>query len=158
MIPAVKEAARGRQLEARAAKELARFSSAPPIGNPFRELMSLAGEARAWRRSCEQRVTELEDVRYESTMGLEQLRSEIGMYQAAMRLSADICLAIGKLDCEAKLARINDQTAEKLTQALDRAAGVLKLAPEARRALWGEYAKQLRELDAVEKAAAAESA
>jgi hypothetical protein len=149
--PQVREAARRRELEARAAKELGRFSSAPPVSDPFSELLKLAGEAGAWKAFCEDRLTALEELRYSSAMLLEQQRSEVSMYQAAVRLSLDVNVAVAKLDCEARLSRVKEATGAKLIEAMDRVARKLKFTPETRKAVWSEYAAELHRLEAIER-------
>jgi len=143
-IPAVKEAARGRLMEAQAAKELARFSAAPPVRDPFSALLKLAGEAVAWKGFCEDRVQALDSLRYTSTMLLEQARTEVGMYERAIRLCLEVNTAVAKLDCESKLSRISDETARKLVEAMNRVARRLKFTPDMRGALWQAYADELR--------------
>ena len=77
-------------------------------------------------------------------MLLEQARTEVGMYERAIRLCLEVNTAVAKLDCESKLSRISDETARKLVEAMNRVARRLKFTPDMRGALWQAYADELR--------------
>jgi hypothetical protein len=146
----VRKAAELRVLDAKANRELARFSGAPPVRYPRREVLQLGGEAKAWKQWCEDRLRSVESVRYESRMLLEQQRSEVSMYTQAIRLCADINIAAAKLVDEDYEARLNARQGDKLLDALGRTAQVLQFTPDMRARLWDEFSRQVRAVDLVD--------
>src|SRR5262245_41041046 len=81
--PQNRAAAARRILDERAAKELARLD-VPPVTNPLAELARTAGQAVAFKDAMAAKVNLLADVGYQSTMGLEQTKAELGLWERAL--------------------------------------------------------------------------
>jgi hypothetical protein len=148
--PQVREAAVVRLKDARARKELARFSDAEPVANARWELRKLAGAAKAAYQASEARLAELEEVRYSSRMGLEQTRAEQTIHQANSRFLADVLVAVAKVADPDYDAMVSKRRGDKLLEALSHTARVLQFTPATREALWGEFSRQLRAVDLVD--------
>ena len=114
--PVIAEAKLNEQAQA----ELARLD-VPPVIDPLWELSKLAGQAVAWKDSMAGRVNELRSMRYESASGLEQLRSEIALWERALDRCVATLTAMAKLDIDARLVGIREQTADMLLNALEAA-------------------------------------
>ena len=108
------------RLNAQAATQLARLDAAP-VADPFWELSRLAGQAVAWKDSMAERVNALSSLRYESRSGLEQLRSEIALWERALDRCLLALTAMSKLDIDSRLVGIREATANMLEAALDAA-------------------------------------
>lgn len=92
---------------------------APPVNDPYGELMDTAGELRAWKDILRGMVVQLErKYRYGSDAG-EQTRAEVILYNQALKDFAQVLLAIGRLNLDARLVGIRQQTVEMLDRALD---------------------------------------
>lgn len=76
------------------------------ITDPLETLLGLASEANAFRESLRILANRLGDeLRYGGTGAAgEQLRAEVAVYRAALKDTADLLVAIAKLDIENKLA------------------------------------------------------
>jgi hypothetical protein len=98
-----------------------RLGPARPVGDPLTALTELAGQAVRWRDFLEERVTALEALRYESTIGTEQIRGEVQLYQQALRDTRDTLATIAKLNIDERLARIDELTARMIIKAIDEA-------------------------------------
>ena len=81
--------------------------------------MDVAGELRAWKDILRGMVVALErKYRYSADAG-EQTRSEVILYNQALKDFAQVLLAIGRLNLDARLVGIRQQTMEMLDRALD---------------------------------------
>lgn len=118
--PTGSKSAREQELNASAAKELARLD-VPPVTDPLTELAKLAGQAVAWKDAIAGKVNELTSMRYESENGGEQLRAEIVLWERALDRCITTLAAMAKLNIEDRLAGIRKQTADMLERALDAA-------------------------------------
>jgi hypothetical protein len=148
--PQAKHAAVVRLRDARAGKELARFSDAPPVRDARLELRRLAGAAKAAYQASGARLAELEEIRYTSRMGLEQIRGEQTVHQANSRFLADVLVAVAKVADPEHDAMVSAIKGRKFLEALNSAARVLELTPDARAALWRAFADELRRVELVE--------
>ena len=109
--------AREEELQAQAAKELARLN-VDPVTDPYTELARLAGQAVAWKDAMAGKVNALTSIRY-STEGGEQLRSELLLWERALDRCILTLTAMAKLNIEDRLAGIRQQTADMLERAFD---------------------------------------
>lgn len=92
---------------------------APPVADPYGELMDVAGELRAWKDILRGMVVALEhSFRYRGELG-EQTRAEVILYNQALKDFAQVLLAIGRLNLDARLVGIRQQSVEMLDRALD---------------------------------------
>jgi hypothetical protein len=136
------------ELREKAARELAKFSDAPPIGNPLEALAKYAGEAEAWKAACEARVQALTDVRYESTLRVEQLRAEVALYVEAQKLCHAVNVSMAKLDIDARLTGVKEATARMLAAALGASLDAAGLEPGTADAVRREFVSRLRVIEA----------
>lgn len=130
--PQVRAAAAERLLQEQAAKELAKFSGAPPVDDPLSALAHYLGEAQEWAAACERRVEELKAVRFESKLGIEQLRSEIGMYERACQRRDALAVAMSKLAIDARISMIQARDAAKIVEGWQAACDAAGLDGEQR--------------------------
>jgi hypothetical protein len=108
------------RLRVQAAAELAKLDVAPVV-DPFLELSRLAGQAVEWKNQLAGRVNTLTSLRYESAAGLEQLRSEIALWERALDRCLAMLTAMSRLDIESRLVGVREQTADHLERVLDAA-------------------------------------
>lgn len=119
----------------RAAELIAEYGTdlvnAMPVEDPYRELMQLAGEMRAWKNKLRERVQllKVEQYRYQGHQG-EQTRAEIVLYERAMERLGQMLVAIAKLNLDARLVGIRQNTLEMLDRALTLAFTKAGVPPE----------------------------
>lgn len=110
-----------------------------PVDNPLTALSQLAGQVLAWQKAVSTLVNRLGDeVRYEGTTGAEQLRAEIALYERAMDRANTVLAAIARLDIDARLARIEEEKARVLMEAVQ--AGLEAIG------VTGEQAAQVKQV------------
>lgn len=123
----------------------AELEHAPPVADPYGELMDVAGELRAWKDILRGLVVALErKYRYGSFESGEQTRAEVILYNQALKDFAQVLLAIGRLNLDARLVGIRQQTLEMLDRALDLAleqAGISFENKDAARRTFREHIK-----------------
>jgi hypothetical protein len=108
------------RLNAQAAAELANLDVAPVV-DPFLELSLLAGQVVEWKNRMAGRVNALTDLRYKSAHGLEQLRSELALWERSLDRCLAVLTAMSRLDIEERLTGIRQKTADMLERAFDAA-------------------------------------
>lgn len=115
-----------------------------PVNDPYGELMDVAGELRTWKDILRGMVVALErKYRYSAEAG-EQTRAEVILYNQALKDFAQVLLAIGRLNLDARLVGIRQQTLEMLDLALDLAlekAGVSYEDKDKARQVFREHIK-----------------
>lgn len=121
------------------------LEDADAVEDPYRELMLLAGEMRAWKNMLRKRVALLKpsQYRYQGRTG-EQLRAEIVLYERAMERLGSMLISIAKLNLDARLVGIRQQSLDMLDRALTLAftkAGVTPEKMEPARAVFREHVK-----------------
>jgi hypothetical protein len=135
--------------EQRAVEIIAEYGSelaeAQPVQDPYAELMQLAGEMRAWKNMLRERVALLKPAqyRYSGRTG-EQVRAEIVLYERAMERLGTMLISIAKLNLDARLVGIRQQSLDMLDRALTLAftkAGVPPEKMEPARAVFREHVK-----------------
>ena len=90
-----------------------------PVSDPYGELMEVAGELRTWKDILRKMVQDLEKrYRYTGQAG-EQTRAEVVLYNQALKDFAHVLLSIGRLNLDARLVGIRQQTLDMLERALD---------------------------------------
>ena len=109
-VPSGRKAALEEAIQAQAASELAKLD-VTPVGNPLEELRTLAAQAVAWKDRMAAKVNELSDVSYKSTLGQEQLRAELLLWERALDRCMTVLLAMAKLDLDTRLVRIEEAKA-----------------------------------------------
>jgi hypothetical protein len=118
--PQARQAAARRTLEAEA-REAVRRVGFEPVDNPFTELQSLAGEMVAVKNLLRSEFERLDRLRYSSAVGTEQLRGELAAYQGALRDTAAVLSAIGRLRIDERMAAISEQQATVVIGAIEAA-------------------------------------
>ncbi|MEV5940303.1 hypothetical protein [Streptomyces sp. NPDC051994] len=106
------------EVEARAV--LAELGVAP-VDDPLKQLLALAGQVLAWQKATAELVNRLDDVRYESAGGSEQIRTEVVLYERAMDRAAAVLTAIARLNIEERLAVIGEKQVDTVIRALEAA-------------------------------------
>jgi hypothetical protein len=119
---------RGTELIAEHGNDLA---NAQPVQDPYRELMQLAGEMRAWKNLLRDRVALLKanQYRYQGRAG-EQTRAEIVLYERSLERLGSMLVAIAKLNLDARLVGIRQETLKMLDRALTQAFTKAGVPPE----------------------------
>jgi hypothetical protein len=122
-----------------------KLAMAAPVEDPYAELMQLAGEMKAWKDLLQERVSMLriEQYRYQGKTG-EQTRAEIVLYERAIERLGSMLVAIAKLNLDARLVGIRQQTLDMLERALTMAftkAGVTPDKAAAARETFREHIK-----------------
>lgn len=139
-------------LEADARAVLA-FEAVEPIDDPVLALAELAAEVRATVRALGQRVNSLEDVRYPSPLGTEQVRAELdllGQYQDRL---GRMLTALGRLGLDERRVQLSEAQAAVLVGVVDRLLVFLALPQDRETEARDELARIFRSLDAGEVAA-----
>ena len=131
-----------RQAEDQMRKVLGRLNVVP-VEHPLTELLSLAGEAKAWKNLCAEHVANLERLRY-GTEGGEQIRGEIVLFERAMDRCNTILSSIAKLNIDERLAAIQERQVEVVAVALGKVLAELGLSLEQQQEARHGLARHLR--------------
>jgi hypothetical protein len=119
-LPRVRAKAEANLLEKRAAAEIAALD-VDPVGDPLHQLSVLAAQVLAWRDSMAGQVNNLTSLRYESfgegSSG-EQLRAEVALWERALDRCERVLVAMARLNIDERLAKISEQQAVLIEQAL----------------------------------------
>lgn len=91
---------------------------APPVNDPYGELMAVTGELKAWKDIVRRKVGNLKKFGYAGKTG-EQTAAEVALYTQALRDLSSVLLSIGRLNLDARLVGIRQQTVEMMDRALD---------------------------------------
>ena len=124
--PQVRRRAAERVAEANARQEAAKYvANAGELADPLGELLRVAGEMVAWKDWLGERVGQLQadEYRYKSGQGLEQLRSEIGLYTQAMSQVHKVIESLAKLDLEARRTSVIERDASAIVALLQNVLG-----------------------------------
>ena len=97
-------------LEAQVTRQLA-AQGIKPVDNPLEALAQLAGEVIALKDALADRVNALNEVRYESKAGGEQVRAEVALYERALDRCNTVLGNIAKLKIDERLVRIKEMEA-----------------------------------------------
>ena len=93
-----------------------------PVGDPLNQLAVLAAQVLAWRDSMAEQVNNLTSLRYESYNdqggSSEQLRAEVALWERALDRCERVLTAMARLNIDERLARISEQQAQRIEQAL----------------------------------------
>ena len=141
--PQAKAAAQVRLAEQKAMTEIARLQ-VEPVGNALEALQHHAAIVIAWRDECSALVDELGDrMRYESTMRIEQLRSEVAIFERALDRATATLTALARCQTDERLAQISQRKAETLAAALAASLALAHLEPEQATAVRHDFARRL---------------
>lgn len=117
-----------------------------PVDDPLTALSQLAGQIVAWQKAVAALVNKLgeDSIRYEGNTGAEQLRAEIGMYERAMDRAGKVLADIARLDIDARLARIEEEKARVLMEAVQAGLQAISVTPEQAATVKKVMARHLR--------------
>jgi hypothetical protein len=108
-----RQAAEARALELVAAEGLV------PVSDPVAVLTGLAAEAVALVGTFRRMVAELDDVRYSTRAGGEQLRAEVALYERALDRAERFSRDLAKLGLEERSVRVSEAQAELLVRLIE---------------------------------------
>ena len=108
--PGARQRAAQRRAEAGALRALDR-EGVEPVRDPVGALQQLAGEVLRLKDILAERVAELQSWRYESRLGAEQLRAELGLLERAQDRAGRLLLDLAKLGLDERAARLTEQQA-----------------------------------------------
>jgi hypothetical protein len=91
-----------------------------PVSDPYSELMSCAGEIRAWKNVLRGKVAELKSFGYMGKAG-EQIRADVALYERSLTEYSRVLRDISRLNLDARLVGIRQQTADMVERAIDQA-------------------------------------
>lgn len=117
------------RVEVQARRVLADLDAAP-IGDPLTELLKLAGEMRAFADAAAHLVNGLDEIRYESRAGTEQLRAEVGLYERASMRLVNVLVALVRLRVEERLVRVEEKQADLIVSAVEAGFAAIGLSRE----------------------------
>jgi hypothetical protein len=139
--PQARSAARLRVVEQQALAVLDRESIIAPLVDPVSALQELAGEALQLKRYFADRLSALEQLRYEGRAG-EQLRAEVALFERALDRAQKFALDLAKLGLEDRLVALSESQGRMLAQVIEAALEACGLSD--RLDLRHEIAQQLR--------------
>lgn len=120
--PQVKAKAQERAAEEQAQRALSKIADSlgppGPVENPLLELSKIAGLALQWKNICAEQVNKLEQIRYRNEFGGEQVRAEILLFERALDRCATVLASIVRLNIDERLARIDEQQAGLIVNAV----------------------------------------
>jgi hypothetical protein len=143
--PQAKAKAFVRVEEERAMTELARLN-VTPVANALEELQRHAGIVLAFRDRVAIAVNKLTDdtLRYEGKLHGEQLRGELGLWERALDRCTVTLTGLARAQVDERLARISQQKADMMAEALSLALADAGLAPEVAADVRKGFARRLR--------------
>lgn len=89
-----------------------------PITDPYGELMAVIGELKTWKDILRKEVAKLNRRGYAGKTG-EQMLTDVALYTQALRDLGGVLLSTGRLNLDARLVGIRQQTVEMMDRALD---------------------------------------
>jgi len=89
-----------------------------PVTDPYGELMAVIGELKTWKDILRKEVAKLNRRGYAGKTG-EQMLTDVALYTQALRDLSGVLLSTGRLNLDARLVGIRQQTMEMLDRALD---------------------------------------
>ena len=141
--PQAKAAAQVRLAEQKAMTEIARLQ-VEPVGNALEALQHHVAVVLRWRDDCAAKVDDLDGrIRYESTQRIEQLRSEIAIWERALDRATVALTALARCQTDERLAQISQRTADTLAAALAASLALAHLEPEQATAVRHDFARRL---------------
>lgn len=120
---------------------------APPVNDPVGELLKLAGVAQWAVDAMGRRVNALQDVRYMSMQGVEQLRGEAQIWMDCMKLSNDLLKGLAKLDLASRRVELDEQMAQVFVSILGRIFDGIGLDAQQRTLVASVVPRELRALE-----------
>jgi len=115
-----------------------------PVDDPLTEMAKLAGEAIAWKDVIAERVSFLNDIRYDGEKSGEQVRGEVIVFERALDRCNSVLTNMAKLNIDERLARVSEKQAEFVANALTAALNEMGFTLDQQREAKALVANQLR--------------
>lgn len=133
----------------RAEAVLADLNTEPvPVDNPLAALASLAGEAVRWKDILAAHVAELTGLRHviadEDGHRKEMIRGEVLLFQTALRDLGTLLVAIGRLNIDDRLARIDERMADIVVRAVEAGLVTAGVRPESMATVSAVVGREIR--------------
>lgn len=143
MAPQNRAAAAVRIEEDKAKRELARLEL-EPVTNALEALQHHAAVVVAWRDRCAEMVNKLEErIRFESSLKIEQLRSEVTLWERALDRATVTLSALARAQVDERLAAISQRKADMMAAALSAALQRAGLTSDQAATVRKDFAKRL---------------
>jgi hypothetical protein len=131
MAPQARVAAKVRQGEEKARRQLARLDL-PPVENALEALRQHAAVVIEWRDRTAGMVNVLNgEIRFESSVRLEQLRSEVMLWERALDRATVTLSALARCQVDERLTTIRENDARRIEGALSKALAEAGLTGDA---------------------------
>lgn len=143
MTPQALAAVKARRAEEEARYELARLG-APPVTNALEELARLAGQVVAFKDAVAEKVNSLTEIRYTSKVQIEQLRSELGLWERALDRCVSTLSAMARLKLDERLVAIEEGKAAMLAEAMTCSLAKAGVTGDDATVVRREFARRLR--------------
>ena len=132
------------------AKKILEIEGWEPVTDPYAELLNLAGEVLKVRDIFREKVEELTNLKDEGGENIAtQIDVLVSAYERALDRSERVLLGIGRLDLDARIAalhaRIDANTAELVSSALNYALSKAPVEQEIRDDIMQRFGKRLRQ-------------
>lgn len=139
-----RKAAEQRIAEEKARRMLVRLGEVTPVTNHLEALRQLAGEVIAFKDWCREQAEKVADcMRYESSMGIEQLRSEMALYERAQDRCAMVLTSLARVDIDSRLAAVEEAKALMMAEALSKSLAKAGVTGEVANIVRREFARRL---------------
>jgi hypothetical protein len=143
--PQARQKAHLRLVEREARQVLDREGIIAPLVDPLSALQELAGEALELKRYFADRLSALEQLRYEGRAG-EQLRAEVALFERALDRAQKFALDLAKLGLESRLVAVTEQQGQLIARCVQAALESCGLSD--RQDVLAAIAAELRTVDA----------
>ena len=155
--PSGEKAAAQEEAYEQARRQLARLN-VPPVSDPVLALRKLGGQAQWWNETCAENLNRLraEELRYPSSVRIEQIRAEVQLYTDSMRICHQVLTSLAKIDLDTWAQMLEERKAQLIVGALNAALTRPELPPELSRAVTLDFASRLRGISRAEAAREAE--
>lgn len=142
--PQVKAKARERVAERQIGAVLGRLNIVP-VHDPLTALAELAGEILAWKELAADRVAQLQELARENHLvGNEDVRADVQVFERAMDRAVTVLATIARLNIDERLAKISEQQAALVREALTKALADAGVPREQQRETVTHLARHLR--------------
>jgi hypothetical protein len=150
--PRARNAAAMKLAEDKARKLLIKMGVTPPVVNSLEELQRVAGEVVAWKDACAEMINKLHEeevaLRYESSQHLEQVRTEVLLWERSLDRAVATLSALARLNLDQRLVGIKEKTAEMISAALASSLAKGGIDTEAANIVRREFSKRLKLVEA----------
>lgn len=109
-----------RVVEQQARTMLSALGESDPVDDPYAALLDIASQAKAFADIMRDQVVRLEELRYSSGMGLEQIRAEVQVYLSALTRAESVISSVIKLDLDTRRLRLREAQVQAIILAVDR--------------------------------------